>query len=229
MDERFLRYIGLPAAVAASVGLTWDTFTGLDLIPRLIATLALAVLAQEALARSLAPEPPEPEFGFKPKQHRESTNHRKFAISAVAILICSSVFAGLAWLQTERLVVKALRETKNGSQSLQLIASWEEANFITLSLPPPPVECDIKEVGASLTEIDWDQPDRTLRVDSFVSPQSVTVICETPTFISERDIQIVGPADGPYFESDLTPIRIAIFATGVALCLYGLFRLRKLS
>lgn len=229
MDERFLRYIGLPTAVAASVGLTWDTFTGLDLIPRLIATLALAVLAQEVLARSLAPDPPEPEVGFKPKQQGEATNHRKFAVSAVAILICSSVFAGLAWLQTERLVVSALRETQNGSQSLQLSASWEEADYITLSLPPPPVECDIREVGASLTEIDWDQPDRTLRVDRFVSPQSVTVICDTPTFISERDIQIVGPADGPYFESDLVPIRIAIFAIGVALCLYGLFRLRKLS
>ncbi|WP_306120484.1 MULTISPECIES: hypothetical protein [unclassified Roseitalea] len=229
MDERFLRYIGLPAAVAASVGLTWDTFTGLDLIPRLIATLALAVLAQEILARSLAPDPPAPEVGFTPKQQGEATSYWRFAVSAVAILVCSSIFAGLAWLQTERLVITASRDALNGSQSLHLSASWEEADHITLSLPPPPVECNIREVGASLTEIDWDQPDRTLRIDNFVSPQSVTVICNTPTLISERDIQVVGSSDGPYFESDLIPIKFAIFAIGVALCLYGLFRLRKLS
>lgn len=229
MDKRFLRYIGLPAAIATCIGLTWDTFTGLDLIPRLIATLALALFAQEALVRYLAPGPPTVKVGFGPPQLDEAKNNFRFAASCVALVICSSVFVGLACLQTERLVITASREAQNGSQSLHLSASWETANHVTLSLPRPPVECDVREVGAALTEIDWDKPLRTLRIDNFVSPQSVTVICDSPTLISQRDIQVDGPSDGPYFENDLTIIRLIIFAMGVATCLYGIFRLKKLS
>lgn len=229
MDERYLRYLGLPAAVGACAGLTWDTFTGLDLIPRLIATLALAVFAQEVLARSLALGPPSPKFGFQPQQKDKAPNNARVAISAVTLAICSVVFAYLAWLQTERLVITASHDMQNESHSLHLSASWEKAVYVNVSLPPPPVECDIREIGASLTEIDWDQPDRTLRIDNFVSPQSVTIICETPTPISQRDIQVEGPPDGPYFEANLIPIRLIILFMGVATWIYGLFRLRKLS
>lgn len=82
MDERFLRYIGLPTAVAASVGLTWDTFTGLDLIPRLIATLALAVLAQEVLARSLAPDPRSQKLASSQssRERRQITENLRFPL-----------------------------------------------------------------------------------------------------------------------------------------------------
>lgn len=230
MDERLLRYLGLPAAIGVTVGLTWDRLTGLNLIPRLVVTLVLAAIAQEILARTLALSRPKAAMGFRiHKQQNESRKYPWNVFSILTLATAAAIFAGLAWLQTERLVISVLRNEQNGLQSLSLSASWVNAEYVILRLPPLPIECEISEEGASLNDIDWDQPDRALRINNFVFPQSVTVICNRTTPIGQRGIEKKGSADGPYFEPDLARLRILIILMGVSLWLYGLFRLHRLS
>lgn len=230
MLERLLQYLGLPAAVAATVALTWDTFTGLNLAARLVATLVLAGVVQELLARALAPTPPEPNVGFRfPDEQPSRPNRRWLMFAGVVLAAAAALASGLALLQTERLVVSAARSEQDTSRSLTLTASWVKADYVILPLPPPPVECSVTETGAILTDVDWEQPDRTLRIDEFVAPQTVSVTCNTEVKIGERGLAVNGPADGPYFVSDLKRFQVIIVIVGVAIWLFGVFRLRQLS
>lgn len=229
MIERLPQYLGLPLTIAATVALTWDTFSGLDLVPRLVATLILAVILQELLARALAPKRPRHVGFLRPDVHAAAPNRLRLVGLALLLAVAAALAAGLAWLQTEWLVVAALRGEQDGAQTLTMTAAWVRADFVEVPLPPLPVECTVHERGATLTMIDWAQPDRLLRVDDFVAPQYVSVTCATDTVLGQRGVQIGGPADGPYFEAVLRLIRTSIIFMGVLTWLYGVFRLRALS
>lgn len=232
MTERLLQLIGLPAAVIGTVALTWDSITGIDLIPRLIATMILAAAAQELLARALAnPDTPTRNpIGFGRQHDDEPQPRRSWAIGSIAALALAALaFTGLAWFQTERLVVSAARGEQAGEQTLKLTAAWVSARSLVLPLPPAPVACHISESGASLTEIDWEQPSRLLRIDDFVAPQSVMIRCSTASLLGQRGVRIEGPADGPYFAADLRLFKILIIVGGALIWVYGLMRLRARS
>lgn len=221
-------YISVPGAIAACVALTWDNFTGMGLVPRLIAMLVLAIVLQELLARYLAPEDLGQDVGFRPHEPRPKDRKRTGKLIAIIVLAAASVVISfLAWLQTERFVVSAERSEQNGVQTLTISAAWIEATRVDIRLPPPPVQCDIEEKGASFTEVDWDQPDRTLQINVFVSPQVVTIKCKNAAQLGQRGFIVAGPADGPYFSSDLKWFSIIIFVMGVVTWGYGVIRLRQ--
>ena len=104
-----------------------------------------------------------------------------------------------------------------------------ESVKVTMPLPSDPVVCSVEEELANLTYVDWDQPDRTLVVNKFVSPQTVTVICGTSQEFGRRELDVDGPADGPYSSDQLVLIRLFVIILGVFTWLYGITRLALLS
>lgn len=229
--ERLLLYIGIPAAIVVNVALSWDSFTGLWLYPRLLATLVLAGVLQELLARAWALGSAQNEVVRLPSraEGRAMPCDGWRVCGVIALAVTAAIAVGFCWLQTDQLVVSAVRGTQDGEQSLTLTASWVNADEVSLPLPGPPVDCKINEIGASLTEVDWDNPIRLLKIHDFVAPQTVIVVCSTDQALGQRQLKITGKADGPYFAAELRRLRSLICVLGGLLWFYGIFRLHRLS
>ena len=229
--DRLPLYIGIPAAIVANVALSWDSLTGLSLYPRLLATLVLAGVLQELVARAWALGSAQNEAVRHPSraEGRPMPCGGWCVCAAIALAITAAMTVGLSWLQTDRLVVSAVRGTQDGKQSLTLAASWVNADEVSLPLPGSRVTCEINEIGASLTEVDWAKPTRLLKIHDFVAPQTVVVVCDTEEALGQRQLKITGKADGPYFAAELRCLRFLICVLGGLLWFYGIFRLHRLS
>ena len=231
--DNLLKYVGLPASIMAAVGLTMERISGLDLLPRLIATAILAFLVQhclaKVLARHLASYVVAHRCGFVRKQGISKATCRIQVGGAILTILLSGIIAsGLGWLQTEYLVISAAQSTRDGSQILTLTASWVNAERIELPLPAPPTNCELISRNANARQLDWDGPVRALALVNFVGQQTAEVKCDAKKPIDVGRIKVSGPADGPYHESEMRTARILIAITGVLLWTYGILHLYRL-
>lgn len=230
--DKYLAWFGAASSVVA-VGTAFETFTTLSLLSRLLLTGIAALAVIMALAAYLARwTGPEPHWGGR---EEDPPSNARLAAASLAIIAASAAFIYLAWLQTERSVLRIYEARTTEASTLTLHAPSRAVTGLTLRLQGPPTgDCTWRNISAEdfpslgIEMIDWDTPNRQLHVRNFAHPQAIAVDCRPAANIAGG--MVVQPETTERFRAGkLKTWRLVILALGGLVCLGGIWRLYSLS
>lgn len=227
-------YAGLSASVVSLFG-TFENFTNLHLIWRILITGIAGILICLAVTNILIqwskPQQSMPGYG----RPAPSASNFHLCLSTVVLSVLSAVFVYLAWLQTDRFVLKVEKSQFGGSSIALFFAPSRMVETMTVQLPGPErSDCNWSELRTDslprlrAQTIDWDSPIRKLRIDDFVHPQAVRIECRAPADLL-RGALVEPPSTDLFLTSKLNKWQITIYLLGVFLWVFSIERLWRLS
>jgi hypothetical protein len=202
-----------------SLGSAYDSFTTIELLPKLLVTGVAALLvifsAAHWFARHLAPDQPFIGYGV-PEPDRSIP---RFSFFSFLLAVLSALFILLALYLTERFTLQ-LRETTAADKSATLlIAPDASIDSVTLELPrKTDASCDWQNRSLgdlpplAVQMIGWDSPTPQLHIDDFVFPQRIEIDCKPAHSI--RGGIILPKRTVVYLANTLRMIQIAIVIAG---------------
>ena len=209
---------------AEAIHFVWEIFSRLTLSWRLCLLLVLAAIAQYFVARIVAQR-----FairarvvGFSPSPSTQAVA-RKSAVRVLSVLVALAVAPGLAvalgWLQTNKLVIHAVRGEDGGARTLTVHASEIMADLVKISVPR---NCKLKgEQNATMILFDPGSGLHSIEVKRFVAPANVTIGCENDGRLQKRNFTIEKQPEGPYFWTELQTYQFRTYLAGGLTWLIG--------
>ena len=199
------------------IELFWEIFSNFTMPWRLYSLFALATVLQFFVALVVARR-----FtfqtrivGFSPNASTQ-VGARKRAVrlllSALALAVVPVLTVGLGWLQTNKLVIYAVRGGDDGAHGLTVYASEVLANRLKISIPR---SCKLeREFQATIIEVDPNTGSHVIEVKSFLAPQNLTITCEDTGRLEKRNFVIEEQREGPYFWTELQYYRLLTYFSG---------------
>lgn len=214
-----------------ALAVTFENFTNLHLVWRLLTTGLAGILILVAIVSSLSrwvrPDPAVPGFG----QDEGRASRRKLLLSAVALALICAVFVFLAWLQTDRFILKIDQSHSDELSSATLFAPSRMIDSMMVQLPGPEMsDCSWRDLRTNsfprlrAQTIDWDSPIRKLRIDNFVHPQVVDIQCRPPTGIP-IGVHMKPPSTEVFLASQLRVWQLFIYVLGGLSWIAAIWRL----
>lgn len=190
LQKNLTLVVGIFSTVTALVG-TFESITNLQLVWRLlitgVAALLILIATTNRLSRWVRPDSAVLGFG----REEEPASRARVFLGAVGLTLLCAAFVFLAWLQTDRFILKIDESRSAEVFSATLFAPSRIVDTVMVQLPGPDRSyCDWRDLRTNsfprlrAQMIDWDSPIRKLRVDNFIHPQAVNIECRPPNVIS---------------------------------------------
>src|SRR4051794_35790668 len=133
--EKNLIFVGGILTTIVALGATFESYTNLNLIWRLLITAIAAALILWGLAKFLAGWARPAAKPLKYGQRKDNVPRLRLFLCGMAILLLTVIFVALAWFQTERFIMRLDERRSADATHAELFAPLRSVENVLIQLP----------------------------------------------------------------------------------------------